>query len=482
MKIRTRLCMAFLILVGFGLYKLIDWITDDLRPRYLETMEESMVDTATILSSYVEQGITNGAIDVSNLRSAFDTASDRRFEARIYELTKTNLNIRVYVTDNKGIVIFDSENGRDEGKDYVAWNDVRLTLRGKYGARTTRTDPDDPKTASLYVAAPLYHRGEMMGVLTICKPVNSVTLFLLSYQRKIMVAGIIAGVVVILLGMAVSSWITHPINKLIDYARAVRDGERVTVPYLGRSEIGELGRAFEEMRDALEGKQYVENYVQTLTHEMKSPLSAIHGAAELLEEDMSPDQRKRFIRNIRAESARIKDLVDRLLQLSALEKRKGLRDVEEIDIADLCREVHESLSPVLSGKNVSLIIKMAGQEIVRGEKFLIRQALVNLLDNAIDFSPVSGEIELSVEPADSNVVIKVADRGPGIPEYATEKIFDRFYSLRRPDTGKKSSGLGLTFVLEVALLHGGKVDCFNRPGGGAIVILSLPKVPNTATV
>jgi len=478
-KIRTRLFIAFLILVGLGFYKLVDWIIDDLRPRYLETMEESMIDAATILSSFVEQEVKAGKIGVGNLRAAFDAGQRKRFSAKIYQVTKTRLNMRVYVTDSEGIVIFDSENGRDEGRDYSRWNDVIRTMRGEYGARTTPSNPDDFTTSVLYVSSPVKADDRIVGVLTVCKPADSVTLFLQAAKRKIAFAGIVAALAVAILGMIVSSWITWPIQKLTAHARAIRDGRRIPAPKLGRSEIGELGNAFEEMRDALEGKQYVENYVQTLTHEMKSPVSAIRGAAELLEEEMPAEQRRQFLDNIRAESGRIQDLVDRLLELSALEKRKGLRDIEEIDVAALIREAVESLNPVLSAKRLTVKVRHdhSDPKMIEGERFLIRQAVANLLQNAVDFSPAGSEIDVSIEQRDERIEIAVSDSGPGVPGYALGKVFERFYSLRRPDTGKKGSGLGLTFVREVASLHGGEARLENPPDGGVKAILALPLVP-----
>ena len=313
MSIRSRLFLAFLVLVAVGFYVLVDWILDDLKPRYLATMEESMVDTATVLSSLVANEVEAGAIQPGALRLAFDDAQKRDFSARIYEFTKTGLGMRVYITDAAGIVVFDSDNGNDQGEDYSQWNDVVRTLRGEYGARATRRDPDDPASEILYVASPIEVDGDILGVLTVSKPADSVALFLKTARRQVALAGIVAAVAVVVLGMLVSWWITSPISKLTRHAQAVRDGRRAPAPSLGSSEVGVLGTAFEEMRRALEGKQYVENYVQALTHQMKSPLAAIHGAAELLEEDMPPEQRRRFLANLRSESARIQDLVDRML-------------------------------------------------------------------------------------------------------------------------------------------------------------------------
>lgn len=467
--------VAFLLLGCISFYMLVNWISDDLRPRYQAAMEESMVDMATLLASIVEEQLAQGADPADDLRAAFTRAHQRTLAAQIYEFTKTRMNLRVYVTDAKGIVLFDSDNGRDEGKDYSRWNDVYLTLRGKYGARATRIDPDDPMTAILHVAAPIHRDGQLAGVLTVAKPADSVALFLYTAQKEIVTAGFIAAGAVILLGFAISFWISWPIDKLTAYAKAIRDGRRVPPPRLGYSEIGALGAAFEEMRTALEGKQYVEDYVQTLTHQMKSPLSAIRGAAELLEEDMLPEQRQKFLDNLRSETARIQDLIDRMLLLAAVENRKELRDAEEINLESLLTEVIAEMQPALVSKEVRVTLQSEDEIVVVGERFLLTQALANLLQNALDFSSQGSKIQIKISQGEANARIVIQDAGPGIPDYALDKIFDRFYSLSRPNTGKKSSGLGLALVREVATLHHGHVTLENLPSGGAQATLELPK-------
>jgi two-component system sensor histidine kinase CreC len=102
--------------------------------------------------------------------------------------------------------------------------------------------------------------------------------------------------------------------------------------------------------------------------------------------------------------------------------------------------------------------------------------VANLLQNAVDFSHDGGEVSVSLtSTADGYAKLSVRDWGAGIPEYAVEKVFDRFYSLKRPDTGKKSSGLGLSLVREIALLHRGTVTLINAPGGGTEAVLRLPR-------
>ncbi|MDD2800232.1 MAG: ATP-binding protein, partial [Methylococcales bacterium] len=111
---------------------------------------------------------------------------------------------------------------------------------------------------------------------------------------------------------------------------------------------------------------------------------------------------------------------------------------------------------------------------VNGESFLLHQALSNLIDNAIAFSPTNTAIEISGERRNDSVELRIRDHGPGIPDYALDRLFERFYSLPRPSNGRKSTGLGLAFVREVALLHQGDIVVGNAVNGGAEAVLSLP--------
>lgn len=475
MTIRTRIFLVYLVLVGGGLYYLVAWILAGVRPRYLESMEESLVDAANLLATVVEtKAVTGGAIDPTAVRTSFDGAYRRELNATVYSIRKTNIDLRIYVTDAKGRVLYDSESGRAEGQDYSRWNDVRLTLKGEYGARATRSDPQQESSLVIHVAAPIHDDGRIIGVISLGKPTKNVNELVEVAQRRIIWAGLGGGGLIVLTGFAFSVWLTTPIERLTAYARAVRDGKPATLPRLAGREVGDLRRAFEEMREALEGKKYIERYTQALTHEIKAPLSAIRGAAELLGEEMPPEQRTKFFNNIRHESARIQQIIDQLLQLSALEARRGLGATEQIDGRSLIEECSRGLGPAMHARGVTLALTAADDVRVRGEKFLIALAVTNLLKNAVEFSPRGGVVSVVLKRERDRIYVEVEDTGPGIPEFARERIFERFYSLPRPDTGAKSTGLGLSFVREIAYLHGGDVRVTNREGGGCRAEFSLP--------
>ena len=444
--------------------------------QYLEAEEEPMVDMANVLAEFIGRELKDGRPDVSKINEAMSAVKERAIRAKIYALTKTEVDMDVYVTDANAVVLFDSLHPESVGEKRVK-RDVSLALAGAYGARSTREDEKDSNSSIMYVAAPIVSAGKIVGVVSIAKPQRS--LFKFRDDTRSWLKGTIGSVVLCMLlgSFLLARWTTRPIKRLTNYARAISRDEKPPVPKLHGSEMKTLADAFEAMRDVLENREYVEHYVQTLTHELKSPVAAIRGASELLQEDVPAPQRKKFLQNIQTESLRLQDLIDRLLALAALEKKKALEDAVEINLSELVHEVCDRFSPVTTQRGLKLDCWVQDAVRVKGDAFLLQTALNNMVQNAVDFSPPNSCISIGLKVMDDRAYIIVEDEGPGLPDYAVKRVFERFYSLPRPDTGKKSSGLGLCFVREAALLHGGSAELENRDGRtGARAVFQMPVV------
>jgi two-component system, OmpR family, sensor histidine kinase CreC len=471
---RNQIFIAVLLIYAAGIAFLLHRVLADLDPRYRESAEESLVETSQLVAALVEQDVRGGAIDVSRLEPLFKNVYARHFEARIFSVTKERVELRVAVTDRSGRVLYDSL-GRAAGADYSRWRDVALALRGEYGARSTPDVEGDPTTGVMYVSAPVRWRDDIVGAVSVGKPVQSFGQFVEAARRKTIYVGVYSAVAVLVLAFIVSVWLVRPFGMIADYVRYVRSQRHINLPGLGRRALGVIGAAYEEMRDALAGRNYVADYVQTLTHEVKSPLSAIRGAAELLQEPgMSPEQRQKFLGNITRETERIQEMVDRMMELTALETRGCLEHVRNVAIAPLLQECVAAAQDAAGPRQVRVALDVRDHATVEGDPFLLRRAVSNLLDNAIDFSPAGGQVCVSLARSSRGCRIDVQDAGPGIPDYAQEKVFEKFYSLARPHSRKKSTGLGLSFVREIAALHHGRIELTNGEGGGAVAMLSLP--------
>ena len=473
MKIGLRIFLGYFLIVGLAGFFVMRVFVNEVKPGVRQAMEDTLVDTANALAELAAQDMRDGRMGDGQFARSVDSLVQRDVRAQIWNFRKRSFDYRIYVTDAKGIVVYDSSH-QAVGKDYSRWNDVYLTLRGKYGARSTRTDPDDDSSSVMHVAAPVRDGARIIGSLTVAKANQRIEPFIQTSRQAILRQGWILLGLSFLIGIGVTWWLSRSLASLVRFARSVTAGDRVDAPDLGRNEIGDLGRALATMRERLDGKQYVEQYVQTLAHEMKSPLAAIRGAAEILEDAPPGPDRDRFLRNIDSQAARLASMIDRMLALAALEYRQSLQGVEVLDLCQLLRECADAAEPRLQKEQLQLELELeAPAAAISGDRFLLGQAMANLLDNAIEFSPAGGRIVLGIAREPGTWLVRVEDAGPGIPEFAVERIFDRFYSLPRPD-GSRSSGIGLSFVREVASLHGGSIQLQNRQPVGVIARLRLP--------
>ncbi len=479
MSRRTRIFVGILLAYAVGVVMLMVRLLADIDPRYRESAEESLVETAHLIATLVEQQSSAGTLVAEPLRPVFRALYSRSFTATIFGFEKTGVELRVVVVDAGGRVVFDSI-GRHEGEDWSQWRDVRRALAGQYGARATPDIEGDAQSTVMYVAAPVNLNGRIGGAVSVGKPVQSLGEFVAVARRKTMAVGLTSVAAAAGLGLILSIWLVRPFGLIADYLRFVRSQRSFSLPRLGRRALGALGAAYDEMRDALAGRNYVNDYVQTLTHELKSPLSAIRGAAELLHEPAMPlADRQRFVANIERETRRIQELVDRMMELAALESRRTLPNTEAVALRPLLEELVASAQASGAPRSIAVVLEVRehgwGAPWVEGDAFLLRRALSNLLDNALDFSPDGGTVRVEAESRSRSIDVRVIDRGPGIPDYADDKVFEKFYSLARPHSHKKSTGLGLAFVREIAELHHGRASLVNGGEGGAVATLSLPR-------
>ncbi|HBR94613.1 MAG TPA: two-component system sensor histidine kinase CreC [Opitutae bacterium] len=472
---RILISLALMALAGFAV--LLNPILDRVERQYLEATEEPMVDVAEILAALLSNQGGHAILAPEAWRSGMESVKAKPLNAKIYNLMKDKVLMDFYITDAAGRLIYDSGTVGQVGEDFSIYLDVARTLRGEYGARSSRLDEADPTSSVMYVGAPIVNDGEIIGVLTVYKPQRSMLLFIIETKQRLIRLGLLAVGLVLLLGWLLSKWVTQPLRRLTAYAAAVSRGERPPAPVMPGRHLRILGESTEAMREALENRKYVESYVQSLTHEMKSPIAGIRGAAELLQEDLPAAKRTQFLANIELESARLQNLVDQLLALASLENRTELGDPVEIELGALIRRIVNHHESSRLNKKIHFELQLSDECRVEGELFLLETALNNLLQNAIDFSPLEGRIEIRAWLEARQVVISICDEGPGIPEFALERIFDRFYSLPRPHSERRSSGLGLCFAREAVELHRGSLQVGNREDqAGAEAVIRLPQL------
>ncbi len=231
-------------------------------------------------------------------------------------------------------------------------------------------------------------------------------------------------------------------------------------------DVTELERAEEVRRD----------FVANVSHEIRTPLAAIAGYAEALAEpDLPAEEAREHAGVIRRQVARLTGLVGDLLELSRLEASGFLPDMEPVDPAALVAEAAAEWGPRFDAAGMTLDAGGGAGLEARGEPGLLRQALDNLLENALAYCPPGSTVRLRAEEAGDEVALTVADDGPGIPREELPRLFERFYRVEKGRTrGRGGTGLGLAIVRQIVEAHGGRVAVESAPGRLTTFRVTLP--------
>lgn len=473
-NISLKIFLGYFVLVGLAAWFVLTIFVDEVKPGVRQAMEDSLVDTASILAALASADVKQGSIQQGQFARSLKQYQSHAQQASIWGVKKHSADYHVYITNRQGIVIFDSAN-LAVGQDYSRWNDVYLTLRGQYGVRSSpEVAGDTHKDTIMYVAAPIKDGNSIIGSLTVAKPNRTLLPFIERAQQKIILWGALLLTLSILIGALFTWRFTRKIQKLREYALLVSKGEKATPPTSSNDELAELALAMQTMRNELDGKHYVQDSVQHLTHELKSPLTAIQGAAELVSPNMPPETQQQFLNQIKAQAKRLETIIQNMLGLASLEHQQQLNHLTKVNLSDLIDTQIAHLAEKAKQRKVTINHTTNTGPTLMADAFLLGQAIYNVLDNAIDFSPSNSLIRIVIVVNSQHAEIRILDQGTGIPDYALTKIFDKFYSLPRPHNGQKSTGLGLNFVQEVIKLHHGVFRLQNNPDAGVTAIISLP--------
>lgn len=478
-NISLKIFLGYFLLVGLAAWFVLTIFVDEVKPGVRQAMEDALVDTASVLAELAKAEVESGNIQTGHFAQSLNEYQSRANKAKIWGIKKQSADYRVYITDIDGIVIFDSAH-LALGQDYSRWNDVYLTLQGKYGVRSSAEVAGDKNSDSImYVAAPINQDGVIIGSLTVAKPNRTLLPFIERAQQKIIRWGALLLILSLAIGTLFTWRFTSKINKLREYALRVSQGEKAIAPTSSNDELSELATAMQTMRTELDGKQYVQDSVQHLTHELKSPITAIQGALELISPDMPADAQAQFMTQIKAQTNRVQTIIQNMLGLAELEHKETLQHKTDVDLNTLVQSQLDLLASKAEQTNIQFNFEQTPASRIQADAFLLGQAIYNLLENAIDFSPANSVIHITLASDAHNTKLSIRDAGEGIPDYALDKLFDKFYSLPRPGTKIKSTGLGLNFVQAIAQLHGGDITLSNLNALETTGVEAILTIPNT---
>ena len=436
-----------------------------------ESAKSVLVEVSSLMSRVASQNNKDGEIDLET----FETLIVNYLRSQRNTIDKNNPqkleNLAIYVTDKDGLLVLDSR-GLTLGKDMRDANEVESALSGvtdstsvvmeeAAGSKKARGAVIEYflKSRFLNASNPIYgNNGEIIGSVVVVAPL--IDLMGESYLLRFI---FYIFVISLLFGFLGSYRISRNINRIQKYTSNLFGGEDVLMPDLN-NQFNKLARTIRDARADVELKDDVEQYIDTLAHELRTPITGIQLTAENLLTPMSDKQRKRFVENILESNRHMDILVNRLLELSRIERREALKNVEILNIKEAVNTVLNAPSRVktILDKDLNIDIQISSNATLNGEKILLEQAIGNIVNNALDFSPASGKITMKASQTNNAITIIVLDDGAGIPPQVINKLFTRFFSVTRPDTGARGNGLGLRFVRKIMKLHGGEVSLQNR--------------------
>ena len=258
-----------------------------------------------------------------------------------------------------------------------------------------------------------------------------------------------------------------PVRMLDEATRKVAAGDfTVRIPAPKRmDEIGSLIESFNTMTRELGSVEMLRsNFVSDISHEFKTPLTAIEGYAKLLEGDCSPEERREYVGTITDETRRLSVLVANILMINRLDKGNIPSERHPVRIDEQIRHALALCEAGWTGKNLELDLEL-DEIYFAGYESLLMQVWANLIDNAVKFSPDGGRISLALHQKGGRVVFVICNDGDNIPEESRPHLFEQFYKAD-PSRGGEGNGLGLSIVKRVAELHGGEASVENLPGSG----------------
>jgi two-component system, OmpR family, sensor kinase len=296
-----------------------------------------------------------------------------------------------------------------------------------------------------------------------------------------------AAAVVLLAVLASGAWLIlrrglRPLEHMATSARSITAGDlsQRVEPSNNNTEVGQLGLALNTMLGEIEGafrereetEQRLRQFLADASHELRTPLTSIQGFAELFRLGADQDHVDLAVtmRRIEEESARMKTLVNDLLLLARLDETRPAQRAP-VDLAVLAADACSDAVAAEPARPVSL--DAPDPVVVAGDQDHLRQAIANLVTNALKHTPAGTPIEVSAERRNGHAVVSVRDHGAGLDSEALHHAFDRFWQADHARTGA-GAGLGLSIVAAIAHEHGGSVQVVNAPDGGARFTLELP--------
>lgn len=466
MGIQKRLVGSYFVVICLTVLILEIVLNVGVRYYYFHNIERILTSRAELSASFFEQYFGDQDLEYQS--------------ARLLKGFAENADSQVQIMDITGRLLRDS-NGLQGSPEMTRFTDVQRAIHGQAG--TWRGKDPITQEPVLAVSYPLEAKDGIVGAVRYITSLTQTIHTINQITVLFITVGALVILIVTLLGLLLSWTITRSIKDLKQAADRMTEGDySIQVPKRYRDELGSLADTLNLMASRIGKSEQLKNeFISSVSHELRTPLTSIKGWVITLKANGSASKEllHEGLDIIELESDRLAHMVDELLDFSKLDNGQIAVKLIPMHVAGLLQHIGRQLGPRAARQGISLEVDVQeGLPVIQGDENRLKQVMINLIDNALKFTPASGAVRITARSAPDQVTIAVEDTGQGISEAELGLVLQKFYKGGHQAAG---SGLGLSIADQIVKLHHGKLHITSTVGHGTRVFFSLPIRSNVQT-
>ncbi len=455
--IKGRLIGSYIFIVAITVAILDIFLVAAIRGYYYKNIENMLSNQIKVSVDFY-----NSYLSSSNLKKNIQDNTDIFWK---------NTSAEVQIIDTSGEMLMDSIGNFIPGK--VPGNDIEDALRGEMGTYTGKDV--NTKEKIMCVSYPLKSSDKIEGVLRFVTSLSEVDKVITKITLILILIGITVIIISSVVGIFLSNTIVKPLDGLTDMARKIASGrfnERIVNKR--NDEIGQLSDTLNFMADEIVKNDKLKNeFVASISHELRTPLTSIKGWASTIRTGSLEDKQEIIdgLEIIEKESDRLSKLVEELLDFSKFVSGKIVMQKDFVDMKNTISHIQKQMMPRAQRQKITFDVHLEELPLMLIDENRIKQVLINILDNAFNFTPEGGCISLNLRKSNYALFITVKDSGVGISQEDLPKVTEKFF---KGKNSKAGNGIGLSICSEIVSMHNGQIAINSEEGKGTIVQIILP--------
>ncbi len=474
-----KISLVFLILL-VSIAGLYIYTTAYTSRNYFDEVNQKL--NAHIASSQVKevQPLVNGDVDTNAIQDI------------MHSMMVINPSVEVYLLDTEGRIITYVAPYKKVKLEKVSLGPIDRfiseNLDGNLETVIKGDDPRNPGATKVFSAAPIVEDDQLQGYVYIIlaseEQSSMMSTLSGSYILKIAIRTIAISILVaLLLGILAFLYLTNNLRNFVQSVKSFKEGD-MTVRAKTRGDFGELGQTFNQMADKITDNikklKSVEKFrtelIANVSHDLRTPLAVIAGYIEtlLIKKDLSREEQAKYLKIVHNSSGNLSRLIDQLFEYSKLEADEVVADKEPFQLKDLIQDILMKFEVIAANKKIDVIMDAPDKlPMVYADIGLVERAISNLIDNAIKYGKVNGQVRVKLEQSPDEVTIGITDDGPGIPLADQSYIFERYRRGDRSKNVQSGAGLGLAIVKKILEIHDQSIKVLSESGRGASFVFNL---------